>query len=163
MIEKEKNKYSSPITNNAKNEKFREKLKTLLPLIFEINNKKSKDFQKAVKKFKNDENYEFNHPLIERHFLYKAVQEINKKLTKNKEEFLLDFTSRLHKLFEDEFMLYWRLNGYITEDEILGINLVNEDFDHLNAIITEYTNDKKFIPFVKKIKTDLTVKYIDVY
>ena len=95
--------------------------------------------------------------------MYKAVQEINKKLTKNKEEFLLDFTSRLHKLFEDEFMLYWRLNGYITEDEILGINLVNEDFDHLNAIITEYTNDKKFIPFVKKIKTDLTVKYIDVY
>ena len=95
--------------------------------------------------------------------MYKAVQEINKKLTKNKEEFLLDFTSRLHKLFEDEFMLYWRLNGYITEDEILGINLVNEDFDHLNAIITEYTNDKKFIPFVKKIKTDLTVKYIGMY
>ena len=106
MIEKEKNKYSSPITNNAKNEKFREKLKTLLPLIFEINNKKSKDFQKAVKKFKNDENYEFNHPLIERHFLYKAVQEINNELTKHKEEFLLDFTSRLHKIFKDELMLY---------------------------------------------------------
>ena len=81
--------------------------------------------------------------------MYKAVQEINKKLTKNKEEFLLDFTSRLHKLFEDEFILYWRLNGYITEDEILGINLVNEDFDHLNAIITEYTNDKKFIHLLK--------------
>ena len=46
-------------------------------------------------------------------------------------------------------MLYWRLNGYITEDEILGINLVNEDFDHLNAIITEYTNDKKFIHLLK--------------
>ena len=33
-------------------------------------------------------------------------------------------------------MLYWKLNGYITEDGILGINLVNEDFDILNAIIT---------------------------
>ena len=34
-------------------------------------------------------------------------------------------------------MLYWRLNGYINEDEILGINLVNEDFNVLNAMITE--------------------------
>ena len=104
MIEKKHNKYWSPIINNAKNEKFREKLKNLPPLIFEIKNKKSKDFQKAVKKL--DENYEFNHPLIERHFLYKAVQEINNELTKHKEEFLLDFTSRLHKIFKDELMLY---------------------------------------------------------
>ena len=89
--------------------------------------------------------------------MYKAVQEINEELTKNKEGFLLDFTSRLHKIFEDELMLYWKLNGYITEDEILGINLVNEDFDILNAIITEHTNDKKLIPFAEKLKTDLTV------
>ena len=87
MIEKENNKYWSPIINNAKNEKFREKLKNLPPLIFEIKNKKSKDFQKAVKKL--DENYEFNHPLIERHFLYKALQEINKELTKIKKIFYL--------------------------------------------------------------------------
>ena len=60
-------------------------------------------------------------------------------------------------------MPYWRLNVYITEDDILGINLVNEDFDHLNAIITEYTNDKKFIPFVKKVETNSTVIYIDAY
>ena len=68
--------------------------------------KKSKDFQKAVKKSKHDENYEFNHPLIERHFLHKAVQEINKELTKNKEECLLGFTSRLYNIFKDELMLY---------------------------------------------------------
>ena len=52
---------------------------------------------------------------------------------------------------------------YITEDEILGINLVNEDCDILNPITTEHTNDKKFIPFVKKLKTVLTVIYMDVY
>ena len=163
MIEKENDKYSSPVINNAKNEKYRKKLKILLRLIFEIKNKKSKDFQKAVKKYKNDENYEFNYPLIERNFLYKAVQEINKELKKNKEEFLIDFTSILHNFFQDELMLYWRLNGYITEDETLGINLVNEDFNLLNAIITEYTNDKEFIPFIKKLETDSTVIYIDAY
>ena len=95
--------------------------------------------------------------------MYKAAQQINKELTKNKEEFLLDFTSRLQKFFDDELMLYWRLNGYINEDEILGINLVNKDFDQLNTIITEYTNDKKIIPFVKKQGTHSTAKYIDAY
>ena len=60
-------------------------------------------------------------------------------------------------------MLYWKLNGYITEDKMLGINLVNEDFDILNAIITEHENDKKIIPFVEKLKIDLAVIYIDVY
>ena len=41
MIDKGNNKHPSPIINNAKNEKFREKLNNLLPLIFEIKNKKS--------------------------------------------------------------------------------------------------------------------------
>ena len=95
--------------------------------------------------------------------MYKAVQEINEELTKNKEGFLLHFTSKLHKIFEDELMFYWKLNGYITEDEILGKNLVNEDFNILNVIITEHTNDKKFNPFIKKLRTNLTVIYIGVY
>ena len=67
MIEKMHNKYWSPIINNAKNEKFREKLKNLPPLIFEIKKKKRKEFQKAVKKNKKEKNYLFNDPLIERH------------------------------------------------------------------------------------------------
>ena len=76
---------------------------------------------------------------------------------------MLDFTSRLHKIFEDELMLYWKLNGYITEDELLGINLTNKDFDILNVIINEHANDKKVILFVEKLKIDLAVIYIDVY
>ena len=61
--------------------------------------------------------------------MYKAAQDIIKELTKNKEEFLLVFTIRLHNFFKDELMLYWRLNRYINEDEILGMNLVNYDFN----------------------------------
>ena len=95
--------------------------------------------------------------------MYKAVLEINKELTKNKEGSLLDFTSRLHKIFEDELMLYWKLNGFITEDEILGINLVNEDFDILDVIINKHANDKKIILLVEKLKIDLAVIYTDVY
>ena len=55
MIEKENNEYPEPIINNVKNEKFREKLKNLLPLIFEIKNKKveiSKNQSKSLKMMK---------------------------------------------------------------------------------------------------------------
>ena len=52
MIEKENNEYPEPIINNVKNEKFREKLKNLLPLIFEIKNKKVEIFKTQSKSLK---------------------------------------------------------------------------------------------------------------
>ena len=59
MIEKENKKYQTIIINDTKNENLREKLKNILPLFTENKNKKSKDFEKAIKKLKNDEDYEF--------------------------------------------------------------------------------------------------------
>ena len=160
MIEKENNKYSTIAINDAKNERFREK-SNILSLIIENKNKKSKNFEEAIKKFKNDENYEFKNILIERRFLFKAVQEINEELTKNKEGFLIDFSSKLHKFFNEETLFYWRMKGYINEDEVLGINLVDEDLYYLDLVIKEHTKDKEFIPYVKKLKTDLPVIYVD--
>ena len=64
MIKNQNNKDSSIIINHAKNEKFGEKIKNILPFITEIKNKKSKNFEKAVKNFKNDEKYECKHMLI---------------------------------------------------------------------------------------------------
>ena len=90
--------------------------------------KKSKDFEKAVKNFKNNENCDFKNILIERHFLFKAVQEVNEELTKNKEGFLIGFTSRWHKFFNEQPLFNWKIKGYMTEDEWLGINLVHKDF-----------------------------------
>ena len=91
--------------------------------------KKSKDFEKAVKKFKKDENYDFKNILIERHLLFKAVQEVNEELTKNKEGFLIGLTSRWHKFFNGQPLFNWKMKGYMTEDEWLGINVVHKDFD----------------------------------
>ena len=87
MIEKENNKHLTIINSDAKNEIFREKLKNIVPLIIEIKNKKSKDFENAVKAFKNDENYEFKNIVIERHFLFKAIQEVNENLKQIKKDF----------------------------------------------------------------------------
>ena len=160
-MKKEDTKHSNIILNNPKNERFSEKLKEIAPLIIEIKNKKSKNFQKTVKKFKNNENYEFNHPLIERHFLFKALQKVNEQLTKNNEGFLFNFSSKFHAFFEQRLMFYWRMEGHITEDDILGINLVNKDFYYLDQVIKQNTGDKEFIPWIEKLKTDLPVIYID--
>ena len=163
MIEKENNKHLTIINSDAKNEIFREKLKNIVPLIIEIKNKKSKDFEKAIKKFKNDENCEFKNLMIERHFLFKALKEINEELTKNKEEFLIDFSSKLPKFFNDQTLSCGRMKRFITEDEILGINLVNEDFYYLDLVIKQNTNDNEYIPYIDKLETDLPVIYVDAY
>ena len=134
MNEAEKSKYLYYITSNDKDEKNNKKLKNTLLYVVENRNKKSRDFQKAVKKFKNDENFKFIYPLIERHFLFKAAQEINEELTKNIKILLIDFSDRLIEYFKDQTMLYCRINGHIDKDETLGINFVNKDFYYLYQV-----------------------------
>ena len=56
MNEADRNKFLTYITNNAKDEEIRSQLKYLFLSVIENRNKKSKDYQKSVKKFKNDEN-----------------------------------------------------------------------------------------------------------
>ena len=123
--------------------------------------KKVKIFKKLLKKFKNNENYEFNHPLIERHFLFKALQEVDEQLTTNNEGFLFDFSSKFHAFFEQWLMFYRRMEGHITGDDILGINLVNKYFYYLDQVIKQNTGDKEFTPWIENLKTDLPVIYID--
>ena len=79
--------------------KIKKKNKKILLFIKEISDKKANDFQKSVKNLKNDENYEFKHILIERNFLFRAIQEINEELTKNKEGFLIDLGDMVRDFF----------------------------------------------------------------
>ena len=162
MNEAAKNKSLSYITNNAEDEKTREKLKNIPLSVFENRNKKSEDFQKAVKKFKNDENYKLIHPLIERHFLFKAIQELNEKVIKDKEGYLIDFTDRIYEYFNNQTILFWKIGGYYNEDGVLDENLVNKDFYCLDQVIKQNTNHEEFIPWIEKIETNLPVSYIDI-
>ena len=115
MNKADRNKFLSYIANNAKVEETREKLKYFFFSVIENRNKKSKSFQKSVKKFKNDENYKFIHPLIERHFLFKAVQELNEEAVKNKEGILVGFTDRIYEYFRRQKMLYCKRKGFFSE------------------------------------------------
>ena len=46
-------------------------------LIYEISHKNINDFQESVKKTNNDKNYKLTDFLLERHFMFKAADEIN--------------------------------------------------------------------------------------
>ena len=72
-----------------------------------------------LKKFKNDENYEFKHILIERHFLFRAIQQINEELTENKEGFLIDLGDMVRDFFDEQTLFYWE------EKDILILILIH--------------------------------------
>ena len=161
MIERKNNKRFRIFVKDIENENLKEKFKNILPLIKEISDKKVNDFQKSVKKFKNDENYEFKHILIERHFLFKTIQEINEKLTKNKEVFLIDLGDMVRNFFDDQTLFYWEEKGYFDFDtNTLNINSANEDLYYLDLVIKEHTKDKELISHLKKLETNLPVLYV---
>ena len=130
-------------------------------MINEIKDKKIKDFEESVKTFKNDENYEFKNLLLERYFFFKAVQEINEELTRNKEGFSVDFTNELRTFFDEQTLFYWEEKGYFNYDNSrLYVNLAKEDLYYLDLVIKEHTKDKEFISNFKKLETNLSVLYI---
>ena len=161
MTERRNNKYLGISVKDIENENLKEKFKKILSLIKEISDKKANDFQKSVKKFKNDENYEYKQILIERHFLFRAIQEINEELTKNKEGFLIDLGDMVRDLFDDQTLFYWEGKGYFDFDtNTLNINSANEDLYYLDLVIKEHTKDKELVSHLKKLETNLPVLYV---
>ena len=53
------------------------------------------------------------------------------------------------------------MNGYYTNDGVLNWNLMCKDFYYLDQVIknTNNTNNKEFISFNEKLKTDWLIKY----
>ena len=161
MTERRNNKYLGISVKDIENENLKEKFKKILSLIKEISDKKANDFQKSVKNFKNNENYEFKHILIERHFLFRAIQEINEELTKNKEGFLIDLGDMVRDFFDDQTLFYWEEKEYFDFDtNTLNINSANEDLYYLDLVIKEHTKDKELVSHLKKLETNLPVLYV---
>ena len=113
MIEK-KNHPPTTLINDNKKKKLKEKLINILNLIDEISDEKINDFEESVKNFTNDKNYKLTNFLLERHFMFKAVQEINEKLTKKKERFLLDFVDEAYNVLDEQTLLYSEEKGFTT-------------------------------------------------
>ena len=54
--------------------------------------------------------------LIERHVLFKTIQELNEKLTKNREVFLIDLGDMVKNFFDDQTLFHWEEKGYFDFD-----------------------------------------------
>ena len=75
-----------------KDKKLKAHLKSIPILIDEIKDKKISEFEEPVRKCSNDKNYTLTNLLLKRHFLIKAVQEVNKELIEKKKLFRVYFS-----------------------------------------------------------------------
>ena len=124
--------------------------------------KKINDFEESVRKFSNDKNYTLTNLLLKRHFLLKAVQEVNKELIEKKKIFAIDFSYDACLFFYNQTKFHWKKEGHYNDDGTISKFCVNQDHYILDLIIKRHTNDKKFIMFPKELKTNLPVVYVDV-
>ena len=61
-----------------------------------------------------------------------------------------------------EEMLYCKRKGLYNEDGDLDEDAVNEEFNYIEQVIKQHTNDEEFIPWIKKLETNLLTSYIDI-
>ena len=94
--------------------------------------------------------------------MFKAVQELNEEVVKNKEGILVDFTDRIYEYFRRQTMLYCKRKGFYNEDGDLDEDAVNEEFNYIEQVIKQHTNDEEFTPWIKKLETNLPTSYIDI-
>ena len=85
-------KYPPTSIDDMKDKKLKAHLKSIPILIDEIKDKKISEFEEPVRKFSNDKNYTLTNLLLKRHFLIKAVQEVNKELIEKKKLFRVYFS-----------------------------------------------------------------------
>ena len=85
-------KYPPTSIDDMKDEKLKAHLKSIPILIDEIKDKKISEFEEPVRKCSNDKNYTLTNLLLKRHFLIKAVQEVNKELIEKKKLFRVYFS-----------------------------------------------------------------------
>ena len=162
MINIEYLKYPPTSIDDIRDKKLKAHSKSIPTLIDEIKDKKINKFEESVRNFSNDKSCKLTNLLLKRHFLIKAVQEVNKELIKKKKTFRVDFSYHACLFFHNQTEFYWKKEGYYNDDGTISKFRVNQDHYILDLIIRKYTNDKKFIMYPKELKTNLPVLYVDV-
>ena len=124
--------------------------------------KKLNELEESVKKFSNNKNYQLTNLLLKRHFLIKAVQEVNKELIEKKKIFRFDFSYDARFFFPNQIEFYWKKEGSYNDDGTISKFCVNQDHYSLDLIIKKHTKNKKFIMYPQELKTNIPVLYVDV-
>ena len=107
-----------------------------------VNNKFKAFEQSVVKNCNFEKTYEIKNPLLRKHFIINAIEDVN-KLTLENQTFRVDFDEDTYKYFIRLDQDYFKKRGCISNHEKVRLNeLCNEKYE-LNQIIKENTNDKK--------------------
>ena len=77
--------------------------------------KETRDYCNHVKKISPYEGNELDNPLLHRHFFFKAIKEINNELSEDNAGFLVDITSDLRALFNQQTIVYSQKYWYYNQ------------------------------------------------
>ena len=106
--------------DGIKNDQLRKEFENTIHIVFNIRDKKIEEFLKYFR-MAIDYTYEMNDPLLTRHFLFKAIEEVNDDLIKNKKPYTVDFGYETAKHFINETEAYWQKQGFYNDDGTLNL------------------------------------------
>ena len=115
-------------------------------IIKDIRNKKINDFE-TVFRIAIDYTYEMKDLLLIRHFLFKAIEEVNNEFIGNNKPCRVDFGYDAGTHFLNETKTYWEKKKFYNDNSAL---------DHFklgrHTLISGYTDDDELILFPEELK-----------
>ena len=115
-------------------------LESIPDIIKDITDKKIEDFVTIFRKA-IDHTYEIDDPLLIRHFLFKAVEEVNDDLIKNNKPYRVDFGYDIGIYFLNETKTCWEKNNFYNDDGTLNHFKLGNYMLALDLLIRVYTDD----------------------
>ena len=138
MISTDEIKYSQydhiPSIKTNKDEQFRKEIGTIPYTIKYIRDKQIRDFEKIFR-MAIDYTYEINDPLLIRHLLFKAVEEVNDDLINNNKTYRVHFRDETNTYFINKTKTYWEKIGCENDDGNLNDSKVEKFIKTLDMII----------------------------
>ena len=150
-----------PTIDTIKNDNLRKELESIQDTIKYIRDKKIEDFV-TIFRMTIDHTYKIDNPLLIRHFLFKAVEEVNDDLINNNKPYRVNFGYDISTHLLNETKTYWEKNGFSNHDGTLNHFRLGNHMLALDLLTRGYTGDE-LILFPKELKTDLVVLYLKIF
>ena len=115
-------------------------LESIPDIIKDITDKKIEDFVTIFRKA-IDHTYEIDDPLLIRHLLFEAVEEVNDDLIKNNKPYRVDFGYDIGIYFLNETKICWEKNNFYNDDVTLNHFKLGNHMLALDSLIRGYTDD----------------------
>ena len=123
-----------PSVKTIKHDQLRKEIESIPYTIKDIRDKQIRDFEKSFR-VAIDYTYEINDPLLIRHLLFKAVEEVNDDLINNNKTYRVHFRDETSTYFINKTKTYWEKIGCENDDGNLNDSKVQKFIKTLDMII----------------------------